>query len=148
MKFVNQDKLMNSILSFIDRNGEVKGRHGTPLSGELQMTFKRGNIDMFMNVLEHVFSNGNCFARVKVAGKVVYDGEGNYIAGARNVVAKTYKPGAWEKLLAEKKSLAEKNSKSYTVSPSVAKTLAKKLRTSGHKKLADHVMSLAKEAKR
>lgn len=93
------EKLMDRILSFVDQNGQVLSRHGTPFSGSLSMQFKSDDMNITMRVNEHAMGNGHCTAKVRVRGKLVYDGSGSYIARAVNVTAKVYKPGPWMKKL-------------------------------------------------
>lgn len=98
------EKLMDRILSFVDQHGEVRTRHETPFSGALSMRFKTNDMTITMSVSQHAQGNGHCNAKVRFKGKLVYDGSGSYIAGARGVTTKVYRPGAWTKKIGQQPS--------------------------------------------
>lgn len=66
------------------------------------MRLKTNDMTITMSVSQHAQGNGHCNAKVRFKGKL--DGSGSYIAGARGVTTKVYRPGAWTKKIGQQPS--------------------------------------------
>ena len=93
------DELVNNCLIFTDRNGRVLDKAGSPVSARLEMEYSQDDIYIHFRVQQSPYGNGSLSLKVKVEDVVVLQATGNYIGRPCGIVAKTYKPGSWEKLI-------------------------------------------------
>ncbi len=96
---MNDDKFLEEVMVYVDRNGTVDDKHSTPMSCSLKMSYKQGDLSITMHAYAHGMGNGSCGATVKYKGKTVYSASGNFTSGPFNTKVSKYTPGAWEKLL-------------------------------------------------
>src|SRR5208282_6383922 len=94
------DALMQRVLVFVDRNGEVVQKESSPMHSALEMKYRSrgGKLVIKMHVAAYAQGNGSCSAIVKHNGKTVFNGGGCYTAGPWDVEATTFKKGVWEKM--------------------------------------------------
>lgn len=95
----NANDFMNRVLVFVDRNGRVLSKFGTPMNAGLSMEYNLNGLTIKMDVYTHCQGNGSCSAKVKYKGKVVYKAAGQYMSGPFGVKVEKYVPGEWEGLL-------------------------------------------------
>lgn len=96
---MTENERMLKVLKFVDRNGTVLMKHGTPMTAELRMEFKKDNFKIRMYVSSHAMGTGRCEAEAFVGKKVVYRANGTYSYTPYDVHEQVYKPGDWEKCL-------------------------------------------------
>jgi hypothetical protein len=95
-----QDKFLEKVLVFVDRNGEVKSKESTPFSSSLTMKYEdRDNLLIEMDVFANGFGNGSCRATITYEKKIVYRAKSNYTSSPFNTKEEVYIPGEWEKLI-------------------------------------------------
>ncbi len=95
------DALMLRVLVFVDRNGVVVNKDSSPMHSALMMKYKGRGLDIKMHATTYAQGNGSCGALVKYRGKRVFSAGGCFTAAPWDVEAKTYKTGAWEKIIEE-----------------------------------------------
>jgi hypothetical protein len=101
MKPKDLNKFMERVLVFVDRNGVVKSKNGTPMSSSLRMSYDVKDLKITMSAFAHGMGNGSCGAKVVYKGETVFDASGCFTSSPYNVKATIYKPGSWEKLIKE-----------------------------------------------
>jgi hypothetical protein len=94
------NKFLERVLVFVDRNGVVQAKDSSPMHSALSMSYKRGKLAIKMHATAYAQGNGSCGASVKYNGKTVFTAAGCFTSAPWDVVITTYKPGAWEKLIA------------------------------------------------
>ena len=92
----NINYLVNKIIVFTDRRGEVLDKGSNPMTAWLNMQFEKDDLFVKMSVNSAAQGNGSSFVEVLQNGKVVLEARGSYTSEAYNVKAEIYKPGDWE----------------------------------------------------
>lgn len=91
------DALVNRCLVFVDRNGTIISRDGSPVHANLSMEYKRNGLEIIFSVSSSGMSNGSSRVEVKQGGQIVFEASGKFMTTASNCQSKTYVPGSWEK---------------------------------------------------
>jgi hypothetical protein len=99
------NELMNSIMSYVDKNGVVDSKSGNPMTSQLSMHISKVGFSAKFNAFQAAQGNGACDAEVEVKGDVVFKASGKYVAGAYDVKATIFKPGPWMERIPEWKRL-------------------------------------------
>lgn len=94
-----EDKFLEKVLVFVDRNGSIEDKISNPMSCSLKMSYASKDLKINMQAYSHCQGNGSCSAKVIYNGKVVYEASGGFTSTCHNVTAKVHKPGDWEKLI-------------------------------------------------
>lgn len=95
------DRLMG-VLKFVDKNGSVVSKHGTPVNSSLSMKYSDGPLKITMDVYVHCQGNGSCSAKVVYKSRTVYKAAGNFTTRPFNTEENIYIPGNWEDKLGAK----------------------------------------------
>jgi hypothetical protein len=96
---MDNNKFLENVLVFVDRNGTILDKHSTPMSTSLHMQYKQGDLDIDMHAFAHGMGNGSCSATITYQGEVVYQAGGSFTSSPYNVEVKKYSSGAWEQLM-------------------------------------------------
>lgn len=96
---MNNDKFLEKVLVFVDRNGIVLSKSSNPMSANLKMEYKKDELYIEMKAYAHCMGNGSCSATIKYKNKVVYNAGGSFTSSPFNTKVEVYKPGKWEKLI-------------------------------------------------
>ena len=99
----NLDELAMHCIVFVDRNGTVLEKDGSPMHSTLSMEYKRDPWDISFRVQSQAQGNGSSKVLVRYRGNLVLDAAGKFTTAAYDVKASTYIPGAWEKKIPEYK---------------------------------------------
>lgn len=94
------DKFMERVLVFVDRNGTLETKSGTPMSCSIKMSYNKDRLQINMHAYSHGMGNGSCGAEVTYKGTQVFKAYGGFTSTCHNVVATTFKRGDWEKIVA------------------------------------------------
>lgn len=96
---MSDDKYLENVLVFVDRNGTVVSKSGSPMSCSLEMSYDKGDLKVKMSAFAAGMGNGSCGATVTYKGKVAYKAHGSFTTRPFNTKVTKYEPGAWEKLM-------------------------------------------------
>jgi hypothetical protein len=96
---MDNNKFMEKVLVFVDRNGTVVSKSSTPMSCSLEMKYKGDDLSITMSVFAHGMGNGSCKAEVVYQGETVYQASGSYTSGPYHVQVQKYVPGPWKELM-------------------------------------------------
>ena len=92
------NQLVNNCLHHADRNGIVLEKFSNRVSAMLAMEYTAPNgFYIVFRLCESGYTNGSCRIEVRQGETIVLEADGNYMAGAFNMKAKTYQPGDWKK---------------------------------------------------
>lgn len=95
----DDDKFLESVLVFVDRNGSIVSKQSTPMSCSLKMEYDTKDLKVTMSAYSHGMGNGSCNAVVTFGGKVVYKAAGSFTSSPYNVEVSKYESGAWERMM-------------------------------------------------
>ncbi len=92
------DVLVNRLLVFVDQNGTVISKSGSPMTAALAMEYRRRNLFIAFSVATSAISNGTVHLTVKQHDRTVFSATGNYLTEAFNCQTSRWIPGTWERL--------------------------------------------------
>lgn len=96
---MDNNKFLEKILIFVDREGVVESKNSTPNSSSLTMSYNSNGLQVDMHAFAHGMGNGSCSATVVYKGKTVYKGAGGFTSHPLSVKVENYVAGPWEKLM-------------------------------------------------
>lgn len=95
------DKFLEQVLIFVDRNGVVLSKDSNPMSCSLKMSYqsKTPDLKIEMHAYAAAQGNGSCSAEVMYEGEIVYKASGCFTASPFKTKVEKYIPGEWEDLI-------------------------------------------------